>query len=199
MKSVRKRSTLSLGVLMAVVVSVVCLVGAGAASAHSKQAVASKTKVKKGPRGKRGPKGATGATGAKGATGATGPQGSQGSQGPQGIQGVPGSAKAWVVVAPTGVITRSSGNLTVTHHGTGEYCIKVNGFTPDNASGLATLDWSDPNVFPTDFITVAESTNANVCPSNHTEFEVLTFTLSLTATPTITWTVADHGFAFMVP
>jgi hypothetical protein len=88
MKSVRKRPALSLSVMMAVVVSlVVCLVGTGVASAHSKQAVASKTKVKKGPRGKRGPKGATGATGAKGATGATGATGPAGSAGPKGNTG----------------------------------------------------------------------------------------------------------------
>jgi hypothetical protein len=84
MKSVRKRSTLSFGVTMAVVVSLVCLVGAGAASAHSKQAVASKAKVKKGPRGKRGPKGATGATGATGTTGSQGPKGDTGNTGEPG-------------------------------------------------------------------------------------------------------------------
>jgi hypothetical protein len=93
MKSVRKRSALSLGVTIAVVVSLICLVGAGVASAHSNKAVASKAKVVKGPRGKRGPKGAAGAAGAagaKGATGATGAAGATGATGPQGVQGPKG-------------------------------------------------------------------------------------------------------------
>jgi hypothetical protein len=90
MKSVRKRSALSLGVTMAVIVSLVCLAGAGAASAHSKQAVASKTKAAKGPRGKRGPKGATGSPGAGGAAGAKGADGANGATGPQGVEGPKG-------------------------------------------------------------------------------------------------------------
>jgi hypothetical protein len=90
MKSVRKRSALSLGVTMAVIVSLVCLVGAGAASAHSKQAVASKTKAAKGPRRKRGPKGATGSPGAGGAAGAKGADGANGATGATGPQGVEG-------------------------------------------------------------------------------------------------------------
>jgi Collagen triple helix repeat (20 copies) len=90
MKSVRKRSALSLGVTIAVVVSLVCLVGAGVASARSNKAVASKAKAGKGPRGKRGPKGATGATGAAGAAGTKGANGANGATGPQGIQGPEG-------------------------------------------------------------------------------------------------------------
>ena len=196
MKSVRKRRPLLFGVTLALLVSMAFLVVAGPASAHGKSAVGSRVKVKRGPRGKQGPKGSTGATGTTGATGPTGPTGPQG---PQGVQGVAGSAKAWAVVTPSGTVTRSSGNLTVTHHATGQYCIKVNGYTPENASALATLDWSDLGVLPNDFISVAESPLANNCPSNKTEFEVFTFTLSLTSTPTITWTEADHGFAVMVP
>jgi hypothetical protein len=87
MKSVRKRPALSFSVVMAVVVSLVCLVGTSVASAHSTHAAASTTKGKKGPRGKQGPKGATGATGAKGATGANGATGPQGAPGPQGQKG----------------------------------------------------------------------------------------------------------------
>ncbi len=100
MKSVRKRSTLSLGVMMAVALTLMVCLFAGAASAQSNQAVASKAKIAKGPRGKRGPKGATGDTGtpgAKGATGATGAAGATGAQGVQGPKGEIGPSDAYEV------------------------------------------------------------------------------------------------------
>jgi hypothetical protein len=136
MKSVRKRSALTLGVLMAVVVSLVCLVGVGVASAHSKQPVASKAKGKKG-RGKQGPAGPAGAKGSTGATGATGPTGATGATGAQGIQGTKGekgeagapATSLWAVVSSTGALLHGSETVTKSEEisgFTGQYEVDFN-------------------------------------------------------------------------
>ena len=79
-----------------------------------------------GPQGQTGPQGPTGATGATGATGPAGPPGNAGGAGPTGPQGPAGIAKGKVYiqsnavpVAATGVFTTA----TITHPGTGEYCV----------------------------------------------------------------------------
>jgi hypothetical protein len=112
---------------------------------------------------------------------------------------VPGSAKAWALVSSAGTIIRSSGNLTVIHKGTGLYCVRVTGYTTQNAAGLATLDWSDPAVGSTDTVMVANQEGFNSCDEPKVEFEVLTWVLSVTATPTLTSNLTNLGFAFMIP
>jgi hypothetical protein len=63
--------------------------------------------------GPTGPQGATGATGSAGPTGPTGP----------------GGPRAWASVAIDGTVIRSSGIDSVTHGGTGDYCVFVSGAT----------------------------------------------------------------------
>lgn len=84
-----------------------------------------------GPQGLTGPQGPKGDTGPQGATGQTGPAGPQGptgqtgATGPQGPQG-PAGGSTWAVVSASGAIVAQSsswGSNTVTHIGTGQYCI----------------------------------------------------------------------------
>jgi hypothetical protein len=189
-----------LGAIVTVLALLVGMVGTSAA-AHSKKATASATKGNskgKGKRGLRGPQGPKGDTGATGATGAAGVAGAQGLPGVQGPPGPAGSAKAWVNVAGNGNIIKSSGNVKVTHAGTGRYCIAVAGYGTSNAVGLATLDWSDPNVLGRSSIMVSEGTPSNGCTSSTTEFEVFTWNQIISGTE-ISWEGEDLGFAFMIP
>jgi hypothetical protein len=107
-----------------------------------------------GPAGKTGPAGAQGPAGATGAAGATGPAGPQGLTGPQGSPGAPGPAgpqgepggSTWAIVSSSGTILFSSpswGSNTITHSGTGVYCI-----TPGTAAfwAIPQATGSDPIV-----------------------------------------------------
>jgi hypothetical protein len=100
----------------------------------------------KGDTGPQGPQGATGPQGPKGDTGPQGPQGATGPQGPQGPQGAtgpqgPAGGSTWAIVDSTGSIVAQStswGSNTITHIGTGEYCITPGAgafwVVPDNST-----------------------------------------------------------------
>jgi hypothetical protein len=113
-----------------------------------------------GPQGRTGPRGAQGAQGAAGPQGPGGPQGAAGPQGPAGPAGPQGPAgpagpagpqgqpggSTWAIVSSSGAILFSSpswGSNTITHTGTGVYCI-----TPGAAAFLAIpqISGSDPIV-----------------------------------------------------
>ncbi|MFN8544564.1 MAG: hypothetical protein U0807_10215 [Candidatus Binatia bacterium] len=65
--------------------------------------------------------------------GAVGPTGPTGQDGTPGTPGAAGSAKAYAYVDSTGAVAPSrSLHITAAKEGTGEYCIKVDGVTPQN-------------------------------------------------------------------
>jgi hypothetical protein len=100
-----------------------------------------------GPQGMHGPKGDTGATGAQGPKGDTGDPGTNGTNGTNGTDGAPGTARAYAQVGATGsvVATRSKNIQSVSHPGTGVYCVTPDpAVVPDvtKAVLVATVDYS---------------------------------------------------------
>lgn len=174
-----KRSIPSPAMVVACIALFVAMGGTGYAATQlaSGKEEASSSSVKRGPRGPRGKRGKVGP---------------QGPQGAQGAQGAPGSAKAWALVSPTGTLIRSSNIASISHPGTGVYCITpANGVNATNSVGLATLDWADLSVLNQDQVTVAsQATIYNECAPN-TQFEV--------RTSSETGTAENDGFSFMVP
>ena len=76
------------------------------------------------PAGPQGPKGDTGAKGPRGDAGA------------QGIQGLPGTARAYGRIDRAGNVTRSKNVASVTHVGTGLYCITLAPAIDPSTTGL---------------------------------------------------------------
>jgi hypothetical protein len=135
--------------------------------------------------------------GRKGARGPRGVQGPKGNRGTKGDKGQPGTARAYGLVSPTGALTKAK-NATVTHPGTGLYCIALGGgINPATTDVALTMNFttddtavsgsSDPQAF-------AERGGPTTCPS--TTLQVRTFAQY----PSVS---ANHftneGFFFLVP
>lgn len=139
-----------------------------------------------GPRGPRGFRGATGPRGFTGRRGTQGPAGRAGPAGPTGPAGGLGPAgngvRAYATVvpgaSPSFVATQTSNFLTVTHAGTGQYCL-----TPNPASGVNPVtevaavsgetSHSGGGVVP---LAVLNASRTNCGGATSGQFEVDTFT-----------------------
>jgi len=108
--------------------------------------------------------------GAEGPRGAVGPAGAPGARGETGASG---SAKGWARVSNTGAILASSGNVTVSKVGTGDYCVTAGAFNSTNSVAVATPDNSDPVTVAGDTVVIAEAELSNDCPKGAGDFDVL--------------------------
>lgn len=99
-----------------------------------------------GPTGPRGTTGTKGVAGPKGSTGPRGPTGSNASTGARGPTGPAGTARAWAFVTSDGTVDHGVNVSSVTHFGTGVYCVHLNGISPNEialvtAHGGSTDRW----------------------------------------------------------
>jgi hypothetical protein len=127
---------------------------------------------------------ATGAQGATGTPGATGPQGPAGVPGPAGATGASGPAGtvAWAEISNAGAVVNSSGGVSATHVGVGEYCVDTAPFTIANAVAVVTIDNTDAKSDPTSTIAVSEGARFNTCPSG--DWDVFTSKKTVAPPPT---------------
>lgn len=126
-------------------------------------------------------------------TGPAGPKGEAGAKGAPGApgeDGEPGSAKAWARVSNTGMVLASSGNVTVSKVGTGDYCVDAGAFNSTNSVAVATPDNSDPATIAGDTVVISEAELSNDCHGTH-DFDVLGSTAA--------GDEQDLGFAVAIP
>jgi hypothetical protein len=124
-------------------------------------------------------------------------RGAQGLVGPAGPAGPAGTARGFALVDPSGAISRSSGNVSVSKVGTGDYCVAVAGVDASQSVAVVTPDYrhSDTNVAaPGSTAQIEIDSGSTVCPA--TSFNVVTLVADQTAPIGVFWD--DQGFYFMV-
>jgi hypothetical protein len=157
------------------------------------------TKAVRALRNHSGPTGPVGPAGPVGAQGTQGPPGQPGRQGPPGPSGPTGtSAYGWVV---GGVLqpTIQQNVVSVTHPGTGEYCITLAAGLDLQATGIVGSPdlGHDDTATGTAVKTIVEWTSLSTdCPA--ATLEVLTYVKTV-INGTFALNPADEGFFFMVP
>ena len=110
---------------------------------------------------------------------ATGPQGPAGANGTNGTNGLDGTARAYADVAsdqsaacsPECSFARSKGITSVTHPGTGIYCVTAPGISPTSVSAVASGEWGITSG-PEGNTVVMTRASAASCPAGN--FEVVT-------------------------
>lgn len=144
-------------------------------------------------------RGVQGVQGFAGPVGPVGPMGATGLTGPAGPPGPAGTARGFALVSPSGTVTRSSGNVTVTKatSGPGEYCVAVAGVDASKAVAVVTPDFaSDATNYATPGSTaqLEIDSSSSSCPA--TSFDVVALVADQTTPANVSW--ADQGFYFMV-
>ena len=152
----------------------------------------------RGLRGLTGPAGPAGRPGLQGLQGPAGPAGQQGVKGDQGVQGPPGTARAYADISP-GTTPAFNGarvkNITsVTHTGTGVYCLTVDpSIDATDFPPVATINFSTSGADAANgHVLVREPSTCAGGGGSSSNYEVLTREDGGTAVDTI-------GFTIIVP